>query len=111
MQKVIFHGLATCETCRRARRALESAGRDVVIRDVRAAPLTADERGLFLMAFGDRLINRASTTWRGLDDAARMDAPDTLLARYPALMRRPVIEAKGRLWLGWTAAIEAEILA
>mgnify|MGYP005842958981 CR=1 FL=1 len=110
-QKVILYGLTTCETCRRARKALESAGRVVAVRDVRAAPLTADERKRFLAAFGDRLINRASRTWLGLATTDRTAAPDWLLAQYPALMRRPVIEAQGRLWLGWGAQVQADILA
>ncbi len=109
-QKVILYGLTTCDTCRQARKALESAGRFVTFRDVRAAPLTADERRRFLAAFGDRLINRASTTWRGLGAAARTAAPEWLLAQHPALMKRPVIEAGGRLWLGWAAAVQAEVL-
>lgn len=109
-QDAILYGLATCDTCRRARKALESAGRVVAFRDVRTAPLTADERGRLLAAFGDQLINRASTTWRGLDEATRTAAPDWLLAQYPALMRRPVIEMGGRLWLGWGAAVQADIL-
>lgn len=110
MQKVILYGLTTCATCRRARKALESAGRVVVVHDVRAAPLTADERKRFLAAFGDRLINRASRTWLGLETTERTAAPEWLLAQYPALMRRPVIEAQGRLWLGWGAQVQADIL-
>lgn len=110
-QEVILYGLATCDTCRRARKALESAGRVVAFRDVRATPLTADERRRFLAAFGDPLINRASTTWRGLDAAARTKTPDSLLAQHPALMRRPVIETGDRLWLGWGAAVQADLLA
>jgi len=106
----ILYGLTTCDTCRKARRAFESAGRTVVFRDVRAEALTADERGRFLAEFGDRLINRASTTWRGLDEAARDLAPDLLLARHPALMKRPVIERAGKLWLGWDATVQADVL-
>lgn len=110
-QKVILYGLTTCDSCRRARKALESAGQIVAFRDVRTHPLTADERSRFIATFGDPLINRASTTWRNLDDTTRRAAPDWLLAQYPALMRRPVIEAHGRLWLGWSAAVQADILA
>ncbi len=83
----------------------------MAIRDVRGEPLTVEERARFLAAFGERLINRASTTWRGLDEAARAASADLLLAQHPALMKRPVIEMEGRLWLGWDAKVQAELLS
>jgi arsenate reductase-like glutaredoxin family protein len=108
--ETILYGLANCDTCRKARKALESTGRAVVFRDVRGEPLTEEERARFLSAFGDRLINRASTTWRGLDEAERALASDRLLARHPALMKRPVTVRAGQMWLGWDAKVQAEAL-
>lgn len=108
--ETILYGLSVCDTCRKARKALESTGSAVSFRDVRAEPLTAEERARLFAAFGDRLINRASTTWRGLDEAERALAPDALLARHPALMKRPVTERAGQMWLGWDAAVQAEAL-
>ena len=98
---MVIYGLATCDGCRKARKALESAGHAVVFRDVRAEPLAGEDRRRFLAAFGSALVNQRSTTWRGLEDAERALDADTLLSRYPALMKRPVIEADGALHLGW----------
>jgi len=43
----------------------------------------------------EKLVNRASTTWRNLPDARKSpDAPDqwlALIAGFPALVRRPVM--------------------
>lgn len=107
---VTLFGLSTCDTCRKARREIESAGLALRFRDVREAPLTAKERARFLEAFGDALVNRASTTWRGLDDKARQSPSDDLLARHPTLMRRPVIARGEGLWLGWSASVQAHVL-
>jgi arsenate reductase-like glutaredoxin family protein len=103
---MILYGIPTCDTCRKAQKALIAAGHDVSFRDVRAEPLTAEERSEFLAAFGERLINRASTTWRGLDEAARAQNPEVLLAAHPTLMKRPVIRGTA-LTLGWDKAAQA----
>ncbi len=103
-------GQTSCDTCRKARKMLESAGYTVEFRDVRAAPLSAEERARFLLAFGSQVINRASTTWRQLDETERSAGDDQLLARHPTLMKRPVTEIAGRLRLGWDAKVQADIL-
>jgi arsenate reductase-like glutaredoxin family protein len=37
---MILYGIPTCDTCRKARAALEAAGHAVQVRDVRAEPLS-----------------------------------------------------------------------
>ena len=49
------------------------------------------------------MVNRRSTTWRGLDEAARAGDPVRLISAHPTLMKRPVIEDGGVLTLGWDA--------
>lgn len=100
------YGIKTCDTCRKAVGALGAE-----LRDIRAEPLTAAEIDRFLAAFGDALLNTRSTTWRGLDEAARAQAPEALLAAHPTLMKRPVIETPGgTLHLGWGADVKARLL-
>ena len=110
MNDIILHGLKTCDTCRKALKALEQSGRMVRFRDVRAEPLTAAEVARFRDAFGDALLNRASTTWRGLPDDVRAEPPERLIAAHPALMKRPVIEAGAGLHLGWGREVQAALL-
>jgi arsenate reductase-like glutaredoxin family protein len=98
-------GLKTCDTCRKAIKALPGA----TFRDIRAQPLTAAEISRVLAAFGDKAVNRASTTWRGLDEGARAGDPAALLAAHPALMKRPVINTGDALHLGWTPAVRAAL--
>ncbi len=99
---VTIYGIKTCDTCRKAMKAIPNAE----FPDIRAEPLKPEERAEFLAAFGDALINRASTTWRGLDEAARSQSPDGLLAEHPALMKRPVIRADDKIYLGWKADVQ-----
>jgi arsenate reductase-like glutaredoxin family protein len=98
-------GLKTCDTCRKALAALPGA----TFRDVRAQPLTEGEIAALLAQFGDALVNRASTTWRGLSDTDRALPPATLLAAHPTLMKRPVIRAGDAWHLGWTPAVRTAL--
>ncbi|MBD3787735.1 MAG: arsenate reductase [Sphingomonadales bacterium] len=103
---MIVYGIKTCDTVKKAIKALEAAGHPVSFRDIRAEPLTAAEIAEFSKAFGEKLINRASTTWRGLSEDERAAAPEALIAAHPALMKRPVIRG-AVLTIGWDKAAQA----
>ena len=100
-----LYGLKSCDTCRKVRRAAEKAGKSITFIDVRETPLDREELMRFMDAFGDKLVNKASTTWRGLSDSEREEDPLSLLEKHPTLMKRPVIEGTA-LTLGWNADIE-----
>ena len=60
-------------------------------------------------AFGAALVNRRSTTWRGLSEDERGADPVALLGAHPTLIKRPVIERPdGRMTVGWTQELTAE---
>ena len=100
---VIYH-LKACDSCRKILKQFAANGKEVTAIDVRDTPLDAATLSRFLDAFGwEKLINRRSTTWRGLSDAQKDAAGETalsLLQTYPTLMKRPVIEGSAGLTLG-----------
>lgn len=108
---MIVFGLRTCDTCRKALKALEAGGYDIRFHDVRAAPLSADEIARFHAAFGSKLLNRASATWRALSEAERAGDEKALLAAHPTLMKRPLIAHRDRLHLGWGPEVQAALLS
>jgi arsenate reductase-like glutaredoxin family protein len=103
---MIVYGISTCDTTKKAIKALERAGHRVTFRDVRAAPLTEAEIDRLVAEFGDRLINRQSTTYRAFNDFLRVSDPEAQIAAQPAVMKRPVIEDGGKLWLGWDETVQ-----
>ena len=106
---MILYGISTCDTCKKAMKAIQAAGADVTFRDVRADPLTAAEIDMIVAEFGDRVINKQSTTYRGFGDFLRVSDPEAQIAAQPAVMKRPVIQ-NGTTWhLGWDSAIEAAV--
>ena len=107
---MIVYGIPTCETVKKALAALKAAGRSPVFHDVRADPLDDATWKRFEAAFGERLVNRGSTTWRKLSQAERAQPMLTLLKANPTLMKRPVIEGGGTLTLGWTKEVQGHYL-
>jgi arsenate reductase len=107
---MIVYGISTCDTTRAAQKALEKAGHTVEFRDVRADPLSVDEIGEFVNAFGDAIVNRSSTTWRGLSDWLKASDAEEQLAAQPTLMKRPVIRVEDQLYLGWDNGIQSKLL-
>ena len=97
-----IYGLKTCDTCRKAMKALEGA--ELV--DVRKDPVPGELLEKAQAQFGEALVNRRSTTWRGLDEAERARPPLDLLADHPSLMKRPLIEDGEDLYLGWTPEVQ-----
>ncbi|MDT8856638.1 ArsC/Spx/MgsR family protein [Paracoccaceae bacterium Fryx2] len=107
---MILYGISTCDTCKKALKALQAAGRDVTFRDIRAQPLSAAEIEELVGEFGDRIINKSSTTWRGLSDWLKASEADEQLKQQPTLMKRPVIRDGDKLLLGWDEAVQAALL-
>jgi arsenate reductase-like glutaredoxin family protein len=105
---MILYGISTCDTCKAALKAIQAAGHEV---EFRADPLSADEIAELVTAFGDAVVNRASTTWRGLSDWLKASDAEEQLAAQPTLMKRPVIRKGEALYLGWDSRVQAAVLA
>ena len=106
-----FIGLKSCGTCKNALKTLALNGLLPNIVDVRADGVTRDDLTRFVQTFGASAVNRRSTTWRGLTEGDRARDPIDLLARYPTLMKRPVIEMDdGTLHLGWSDEVLGAVL-
>jgi arsenate reductase-like glutaredoxin family protein len=99
--------LKTCDTCRKAVVALKAAGHAPQVIDVRADGVASADLEAIVAAFGDRAVNRSSTTWRGLAEDDRALSVLDLLARNPTLLKRPVIEDGGDWTIGWDKAVQA----
>lgn len=101
------YGLKSCDTVRRAMKMLAADGYTPELVDIRAEGIAPATLARFHAAFGVALVNRRSTTWRGLSDEERAGDPLALIAAHPALMKRPVIEEGSRLTLGWDKGAQA----
>jgi Spx/MgsR family transcriptional regulator len=118
MAGVQVYGLKNCDTCKKARAWLDGAGVAHAFIDYRDQPVTAATLRSWADAVGgwEKLVNRASTTWRGLAEDRKSPADaaawTALIAEYPALVRRPVLVREGgevsvgfkeATWAAWFA--------
>nr|WP_109563788.1 ArsC/Spx/MgsR family protein [Jannaschia seohaensis] len=106
---MVLNGLKACDTCRKALKALQKAGKEAVLRDLRETPPDAAEVARWRESLGAGLLNTRSTTWRGLSEAERAEEPVALMVAHPALIKRPVVESGGALHLGWTPETRAAL--
>jgi arsenate reductase (glutaredoxin) len=107
---MILYGIPTCDTCKKALKALQAAGHDVTFRDVRANPLTSVEIDEIVVEFGDRVINKTSTTYRAFSDFLKASDPEAQIAAQPTVMKRPIIRNGAEWHLGWDDAVQVKLL-
>jgi Spx/MgsR family transcriptional regulator len=106
---IALYGLTTCDTCKKARNWLTRFGIAHTFVDYRDQRVRADTLKEWAQQLGgwDKLINRASTTWRLLPDTRKSPHSDPewtlLIKEYPALVKRPVVvTADGVVTVGFT---------
>jgi len=100
-------GIINCDKCRLARKALDVSE----ITDVKRMQIPEDILLKAFSTFGEKLLNRSSTTWRTLDPAEKEQHPLELIKKYPTLMKRPLIKDKsGELFLGWSEDIRTALM-
>lgn len=103
---ITIYGLKNCDTCRKALKALEGSS----LVDVRTEKVPENVLAAAFEQFGGALANNRSTTWRNLSEAERALPTLELIAKHPAVMKRPLIERDGELFLGWGKDTQADLL-
>ena len=109
MASLTLYGLDNCDTCRKARNWLTRFGVEHQFIDYRAQRIAPETLKAWAVQLGgwDKLVNRASTTWRTLPETRKSPGSDPewtlLIKEYPALVKRPVVvTADGALSLGFS---------
>ena len=96
---ITVYGIRQCDTCRKALKWLEGEGVEHRFHDLRTDGLDGSTLQRWLASpLADALVNRRSTSWRGLTEAEKSSAGnalETLLLAHPTLIKRPVFEKDG----------------
>lgn len=113
-----LYGLAKCSTCIKAMAWLEQRGLHYRFTDYRDHPVDPAVLQQWAAVLGgwEKLVNRASMTWRNLADDQKSVTTDqqwlNLISQYPALVRRPVtVTSEGRVSVGFSDKKYGEIFA
>ncbi len=111
MSVTVYH-LKTCDTCRKAIKALEAVGHKLSLVDVRADGVSAEHLRSWVEQWGwETVLNRRSTTWRNLEDADKADIDNSkavaLMGSHPTLIKRPVVVSDDQSTIGWAKDAQA----
>ncbi|NDB68584.1 MAG: ArsC family reductase [Methylocystaceae bacterium] len=103
-----LYGIKACDTMKKARVWLDEHGQtyhfhDYKVHGVERAKLTA-----WVTALGwEKVLNRAGTTFRKLPPAQQQDLDASkaieLMLAQPSMIKRPILEAKGKITAGFKA--------
>ncbi|MBB3142297.1 arsenate reductase [Halomonas sp. THAF12] len=99
-------GIKNCDTCRKARKALDGKGQPFQFHDLREDGLSAALLEHILEQVPVlTLLNKRSTTWRQLpdEDKAEVDANKAreLMLANPTLLKRPLLDTGDEIRVGF----------
>lgn len=111
-----LYGIASCDSCRKARHWLDRWGAEYRFHDLRADGLPAERLRHWLSTVGwELLLNRRGRSWRELsaDQRESLDADRAraLLGEHPLLIKRPVLEVGDRVLVGFDERRYCEALS
>ncbi len=109
-----LYGIKNCDTVKTARRWLDAHEIAYHFHDLRADGLGPALIAAWTQAVGwTALVNRRGATWKALTPAERtafsitdLDeaAASAILCAHPTLIKRPVLDHRGHIWVGFTTA-------
>ena len=104
-----LYGISNCDTVKKARAWLTAHQVAHEFHDFKKMGVTAEWlQQVAAQAGWQVLLNQRGTTWRKLDDTTKSSVNDeasaiALMLTQPSLIKRPILEVKGRYHLGFSA--------
>jgi len=111
--KVTIYGIKNCDTMKKARIWLDKNGVAYAFHDYKAAGIDLDHLEGWAAKVGwEPLINRTGTTFRKLPDKEGLTERKAmaLMIAQPSMIKRPVLEAGGKVLVGFKPEQYAELL-
>src|SRR6478735_6073546 len=101
-----MYGIKNCDTIKKARTWLESHGVAYDFHDYKAEGVGRPVLEAWVKKLGwEMLLNRAGTTFRKLPESDKEGLTEkkaiALMLAQPSMIKRPVLEAKGKLCVGF----------
>jgi arsenate reductase (glutaredoxin) len=110
---VTIYGIKNCDTMKKARGWLDAHRIAYVFHDYKASGIDRDALERWAGEVGwEALLNRAGTTFRKLPDTDREQLTEkkamSLMRAQPSMIKRPVLEAGGKLLVGFKPEVYAQ---
>jgi arsenate reductase len=103
---ITLYGIPNCDTVKKARAWLDQRGIDYAFHDYKKQGADVARIGRWIADAGrERIVNKAGTTYRKLDEREKQglegeEAP-LILAVHSSVIKRPVVEYPGGLLVGF----------
>ena len=106
MSKPVIYGIRNCDTMKKARAFLDAKGMAYQFHDYKSAGIEPTKLKAWAKDVGwEKLLNKAGTTFKKLPDADKEGLTEAkalaLMAAQPSMIKRPVLEASGKLLVGF----------
>ena len=106
MSSVTLYGIKACDTMQKARAWLDGHGVAYAFHDYKTQGIARPVLEGWAGQVGwERLLNRSGTTFRKLPDADKANVDEAkaigLMLAQPSMIKRPVLDAKGKLTVGF----------
>lgn len=113
---VTIYGIKNCDTMKKARNWLDDQGIAYNFHDYKKDGLSDALMDRFLAAIEwEKLLNRAGTTFRKLDDAAKANVNEAkareLMLEQPSMVKRPVLEKDDQFIVGFKPELYEEFFS
>ncbi|MGE0828074.1 MAG: ArsC family reductase [Hyphomonadaceae bacterium] len=110
-----IYGIKNCDTMKKARAWLDAAGVAYEFHDYKAEGASKAKLEAWVREAGwETLLNRAGTTFRNLPDKDKAGLDEkkaiALMLAQPSMIKRPVLEAGGKLIVGFKPEIYESFL-
>jgi Spx/MgsR family transcriptional regulator len=103
---ITVYGIPNCDTVKKARNWLEARGLAYTFHDYKKQGADPARIAQWIAAAGlDKVVNKAGTTYRKLDDAQKEalggDEAPAVLAEHSSVIKRPILEHPNGLLVGF----------
>ncbi|MEX2494510.1 MAG: arsenate reductase [Woeseia sp.] len=112
---VTIYGIASCSTCREARKWLDTQEFEYDFHDLRNDGLDIQTLERWANSAGwEKLLNKSSLTWRKLPEVDRdnmtLNKAFAAMIEHPTLVKRPVLERGKDVVVGFSESVYDKVL-
>jgi arsenate reductase len=109
-KRITIYGIKNCDTMKKARTWLDKRGVTYAFHDYKTEGIDKARLEMWTKSVGwDVLLNKAGTTFRKLPDRDKDGITEkkaiALMLAQPSMIKRPVLDAGGRLIVGFKPEI------
>ena len=109
-----LYGIPNCDTMKKARKWLADNGVEYAFHDYKKLGIERKQLDAWIKAVGwETLLNRRGMMWRKVPDEIKESIDEksaiALMLETPSIIKRPVLEAAGKVTVGFKPETYAEL--